>query len=407
MRGAIVARLVVLILCVGVAYGAWRIYQQRFGGKPMPGFGGAPGGQPNRGAGGGGSFDTPPPTYASGGVSLVLITSATKKDWMQGQIERFNEANRGKYAITPHFLETREAMHAILEGKEQPTLWSPSSPIWAVRLGEAYEQEKNERIVDLTDSDSYRVYLRSPLVFLTTSDKAAFLRPLLGGPEAWANIRDLGAGRKKAPWGRFKYAHADPITANSGFLTLGMMLLDYSRRTGSEPSSKTATSEGFTTYLKGVEKGLVFDEPAKKGSSPLAQAFAEDPARYDVITTYESTALGLLATNPDLAVIYPDPTVVAEQSVLVVNGRWVTPEQRDGAKQFLTFLGGRESLQEGLAAHFRTSQSSGSLSLGPELSRQTRRGFKQSFTSVELPSYAAINDAACQWRQSIAGMPCQ
>jgi hypothetical protein len=398
---------VVLILCVGIAYGAWRVYQQRFGGRAVPGFGSAPGGQANSRAGGGGVFSAPATTDASGGVSFVLITSATKKDWLQGQIERFNDANRGKYAIQPHFIETREAMHAILGGKEQPVLWSPSSPIWAVRLGEAYEQEKNESIVDVTDSDSYRVYLRSPIVFLTTSDKATFLRPLLSGPEAWANIRDLGSGRKKAPWGRFKYAHADPITANSGFLTLAMMLLDYSRRTGGDATGKTATSAGFINYLKGVEKPLVFDQPAKQGSSPLAKAFADDPTRYDVITTYESTALGLLATNPDLAVIYPDPTVVAEQSVLVVNGPWVTPEQRDGAKKFLAFLGGQESLQDGLTNHFRTSQSSGSLSLAPELSRQSKRGFKQSFTSVEMPNYAALNDAACQWRQSIAGLPCE
>ena len=414
-------RLLVLLLVAGLAYGGWWAYTRRGGiktllqnvGIRLPGTvaaaapGASPPAVPTPDAGNAANPTNPAPSVAptnpDGEIVLSLITSATKKDWLQGEIDRFNQENKGQFHIETRFLETREAMQAILNDKEKPVLWSPSSPVWAARLGEAYEERKGERIVDMNDSDSFRIYLRSPLVFLTTKQKATFLRPLLAGPDGWKNIGELGAGTRKTPWGKFKFSHADPIASNSGFLTLALMLNDYGKKTGMDPSSeKTASSEGFVTYLRQVEKGLVFDIPAKEGSSPLTKAFAQDTSLYDMIVTYESGALGALETNPTLSVIYPEPTVIAEQSVLLVNGAWVTSEQREAARRFLAFLNSKESLENGLKSSFRTAQSSGPLSLTDALAHREDAGLRQGFTSVELPRYAALNEAALQWRTYIA-----
>jgi len=345
----------------------------------------------------------PTPADPDGALVLDIITSATKKDWLQAEIERFNQENKGAYRVETRLIETRDAMQAILNGREKPVLWSPGSSVWTARLVEAYQERNGEVLIDMTDSERVRTYLRTPIVFLTTKQKAEFLRPLLAGPDAWKNIGDMGAGTRKTPWGKLRFSHADPLASNSGFLTLALMLNDYARRNNLDSSDeKTVSSQNFAHYLRSVEAGLVFDIPAKEGSSSLTKAFTRDTTLYDFIVTYESSALSALVENDKLAVIYPEPTVISEQSVVLVNGAWVTDEQREGAVKFLAFLSSQDSMKNGIAAHFRTTQNSGPLSLADELKLRSPNGFRQSLTSIELPRYSALNEAASVWRGMFA-----
>ena len=64
---------------------------------------------------------------------------------------------------------------------------------------------------------------------------------------------------------------------------------------------------------------MPLDAPVREGSSALMKAFLDTPDRYDVITAYESAALEAAAKNPEVAVLYPNPTVASEQVVVVLN----------------------------------------------------------------------------------------
>lgn len=399
MRLTPMGKIALLILAIGMALGGWRWSQQQAGvgggkgGFKFPGSGLLHGS--SGGANGGGST-----------ADIQLISSATKKGWLLDEISKFNAAHEGQWRITFKPVETREAMHGILEGKEHPVLWSPSSVVWANRLAEAGTSQHHEAILDTGDTSNYRAILRTPIVFLTTRAKAPFLRPLLGGPQAWTNLRELSLQRRRPPWGNFKFAHADPLNANSGMLTLGLILTDYGQRSGQLGLLNQVSNSGpFLTYMQELEKRMIYDAPVEQGSSALTTAFAQDIARYDFITTYESSALEVAAANPELTVIYPNPTVVSENAVGVLNAAWVSASQREGAQAFLNFLTSQEAVRDGLQYHFRPAQSGGALSLNAELSRYAGQGFQQSYAAIELPSYEALNTAIYKWRIYVAKKP--
>ncbi len=430
MRVTPLGKIVILLLALGAAFGGWNFWKQKnapnglgnannsgsggaglFGRSPKLSGGnganrdGGATGSSNGGGGSGGDFSGDSTT---GPNDVLLVTSASKKGWLQDEIKLFNQANEGKYRVTTKFVETREAMHSILEGKIKPALWCPSSTIWTSRLAQVWKTKNQTPILNPSDAASYRVFFRTPLVFITTQNKARFLRPLLGGPRPWDALARLSNNQLKAPWGKFKYSHADPLSANSGMMTVGLMLNDYAEQTGqSGQFEDVATSEKFRTYMQSLERAVVLDLPSQGGSSAQMKAFVQDPSRYDFITNYENSALEAAVANPQIAVIYPNPTAVSEQVVSVLQGDWVSDTQRQGAQAFMAFLGGEQSLQNSLRYKFRPAQSGGDISLAPELARYKAQGFQQSFSAIELPPYEALNAAAFQWRIHVAKKPAQ
>lgn len=428
MRVTPLGKIVVLLLALGAAFGGWNFWKQKnapagsgnansasnsgSGGNGLfgrlPKLGGGNNGGANGSSNGGGSGGDLGGGSTTGPNDILLVTSASKKGWLQDEIKRFNEANEGKYRVTTKFVETREAMHSILESKIKPALWCPSSTIWTSRLAQVWKTRNQTPILDPSDAASYRVFFRTPLVFITTQSKARFLRPLLGGPRPWDALARLSNGKLKAPWGKFKYSHADPLSANSGMMTVGLMLNDYAEQTGqSGEFADVATSDKFKTYMQNLERAVVLDLPSQGGSSAQMKAWVQDPSRYDFITNYENSALEAAAANPQIAVIYPNPTAVSEQVVSVLKGDWVSDTQREGAQAFMAFLGGEQSLQNSLRYKFRPAQSGGDISLAPELARYKAQGFQQSFSAIELPPYEALNAAAFQWRIHVAKKPAQ
>lgn len=413
MRLTGLGKFVILIVVLGVAIGGWRMWQSQNpnAGKPggggfqlpkvnvnMPNLGGNKGSATDPDAGQNGSQ----PNTSDGVVEIPFVITAAKKDWVGEQVDRFNAANQGKWKIVTKPIPSREAMHGILAGNVKPVLWSPGSPVWPARLSEAYSQQHSKSILDLSDPNAYRVFLRSPLVFLTTRRKAPFLRPLLGGNDPWGALKQLSTGQRKTPWGGFRFSHADPLTSSSGVMTLGLILFDYAQKTGQTDSlAQVAVSKRFISYMRELDRSLVYDKPARDGTTKLTNAFLEDATRYDVITAYESAALAAAPQNGDIAVIYPSPTAVSEHAVTLLNAEWVAEDQRQGALAFMQFLGSKESLQGGLKYYFRPAQAGGSLSLTSVLSRYNAQGFKDSFATVELPPYEALNAAAYQWHNQV------
>ena len=292
-------RMIVFLVIAAAAFGAWTVYQKQGGSVPTVTISTGK----NTNSAGGESGTMP----AGTGTPLTLVTSATKKGWLEAEVERYNALHDGHVQIK--YLETRAAMHDILGGKIQPNLWSPSAPLWANRLSEAWAaQHGGEPLVSAGDPNAYRVYLRTPIVFVTTKDKTAFLRPLLSSTQSWENLSDLSNGRKKLPGVNrpFVWAHADPLNSNSGFLTIGLLLDAYARKNGSgSASAATAQSPGFAAFLQSAERTLPLNESVRAGSTQLMADFVANPGHYDVITAYESSALEAAQSNANLAVLYP------------------------------------------------------------------------------------------------------
>ncbi len=411
MRLTGLGKLVILILAIGLAIGGWNAWQKASGSAgglklpniqtPRVNLPSSDNGQ-NNGKGQDPAAENSNPNTPLADNEIPFVTTAAKQDWVQDQINRFNEESGGQYKIRVIPLASRQAMHDILQGKVQPVLWSPGSPIWPARLSEAWSQKNGNTILDMNDPNGYRVFLRSPLVFLTTQEKARFLRPLLSGPNSWQNLRRLSLNPQRTPWGSFRFSHADPLTSSSGMLTLGLIMSDYAGRTGQGGQLQSlASDKKFWQYVGELERSLVYDKPAQEGTTKLTKAFLEDTTRYDVITAYESAALEAAAKQPEIAVIYPSPTAVSEHAVSLFSAPWVTETQKQGALKLIQFMGTPESVKGGLKYRFRPA-SAGSVSLRSELEQHSAQGFQQTYASIELPPYEALNAVAYQWAKRIA-----
>ncbi len=395
MKIANLGRLIAFIIIVGLVVGAYNLYQSH----GSISFTGLKSLIPATTPGGAGA----------GGTDLLLLTTPSKAGWLQDQVDEFNKDQSGKYHITLQYAESRQGMQDIINGKTKPVLFSPSSPIWISRLAAYTAEHDSKAYIDPDDINTCRVFLRTPLVVLTTKEKAAYLSQIFTSPMPWSTIRLYSIGRKHAPWGSIKFSHADPLVANSGMLTLGLILSEYADHSdSSKPLEQLATDPGFLTYLTDIEKGLLYDQPAKTGSQPLVNAYADDPTSRDFITAYESAALSAASANPDLVVIYPNPTIISDEMVGTLQADWVTPDQAQGAQLFMQQLASQDSLQDGLKYDMRPYSSNGSLSLDSVLEQHASQGFQASYhKAIEMPPYAALNDAAFQWRLHVAHMPVQ
>jgi hypothetical protein len=414
MRLSLFGKLVVLLVIASALYYAWRYLvptgtrtdlQQRAdqivrrgtgGGRPTP-----PARDPTEPAAPPPPAQEAPPseTPNTGSADILFVSTPAKRGWVDRQVEKFQRARGGQPRIVVQDMASRDAMQAILNGKVQPVLWSPGETVWPARLAEVWRERHAASILDTANPSAYRVVLRSPLVFLTTRRKAEFLRPLLGGTRPWAALRELSLGHRSAPWGPLRFSHADPVTSSSGMLTFALILEEYNAE-GRDPD-EVARSAGFARYLGELERSLVYDEPARKGTTALAKAFLSDPSRYDVITAYESHALEAAPRSANLAVIYPNPTAFSDHAVVLLSGSWVTPEQRAGGQAFLEFLSSEEAQADALQFSFRPGVGAASL-LNQRLSALRAQGFKPNVPSIELPPYAALNDAAYVFHERIA-----
>lgn len=131
-------KFIILVLVAGIALGVYRVWSSSHVGKTgaggsgfhLPGFEG--GGNTGNGGGGG-----------NGGGDIEVLTTATKQGWLQQEIDTFNAQHKGQYHVTLKLLESRDALHAILDGKQRPVIWSPSSPVWIGRLAEVWAQGRS------------------------------------------------------------------------------------------------------------------------------------------------------------------------------------------------------------------------------------------------------------------------
>ena len=185
-------------------------------------------------------------------VNLTLLTTEDKAGWVRAEVYRFNYENNKKYHVTFAYADARSAMQSILNGAQKPVLWSPDNPMWVAQASNVWRRQHGAALVDLQDPSSYRVFLRTPIVFLTTKDKAEYLRGQLGGPNPWRGVHDLSMGRREAPWGKVRFAHADPLVSNTGMLTLGMMLNEYARENN---GSGDMLQDGRTPRVRRVSVG--------------------------------------------------------------------------------------------------------------------------------------------------------
>lgn len=338
MRGKL---LIVILFMVAVGGVVW--LAQTRGALTLPGTSGASG-----------SSGTP----SGGQVTVTFVYGTEKHDWVEAAAESFRARHRD-IELKLVGEGSLEAAQAILEGKLEPTAWAPADSL-AMSLLESDWRTKNGTALFATGEDAPAPLVISPLVFVAWEDRAEVLANLGGGHITWKALHQaLSADQGwpaiggKAEWGFVKFGHTDPTRSNSGLQALVSMTYDYYGRT--QLTVGDLLDPKYQAWVKAIEKGVTRFE-ASTGTF-MTDMVRFGPSRYDLALVYESLAVSQLENAQgrwgNLKLYYLPTTLWSDHPGAVLQGSWVTPEQRKAARAWLQHLRSREVQEQALRLGFR------------------------------------------------------
>ena len=285
----------------------------------------------------------PPP----GSVTIEISSSNTKEDWMNAVVEKFN-AEQHKTAdgnlifVTVKHVTSGGSQKDILNGKSQPTVWSPGDQSWVDEANTVWRDRTGQVLIP----DQCAQTVLAPIGF-------AMWKPMaqaLGWPDtpiSWDDIAALSADPKgwetlgHPEWGQFKFGHTHPDYSNVGLLS--MTALTYSTLGITEGlTADQVYSDAVVEAFTGVEQNTYH---YGLQSRPLMQILAQRGPEYlHAVTTSEAETL---KTNKEFAstmrfplvFIFPSKgTFWSEQPYCILNGEWVSDEQKEAAATFRDYL---------------------------------------------------------------------
>lgn len=287
----------------------------------------------------------------AGSVEISFVSSNTKEDWVNAAVEKFNAAAVTVASGKPIFVRVAHVTSGgsqgdILNGKLQPTVWSPGDQSWVDGANQVWRDRTGQALI----GGACKPTVYAPIGF-------AMWRPFaeaLGWPDkpiSWQTLVDLAAdpqgwGRYgHAEWGEFRFGHTHPDYSNAGLLSLTALVNGTLGQTGGltpENVKSQAVIDAFTqveqhTYHYGVQTRDLIALMARRGPSYLHASTASEA---EVLKANAERAAEL---RFPLAFIFPaGGTFWTEQPFCIVDADWVTPEQREAAGRFRDFLLARE-----------------------------------------------------------------
>jgi len=283
-------------------------------------------------------------TPAGEPVEIVLEYSTEKADWLQAAVQAFKEQHP---EITVKLVGkgSLQSAEAILDGRDQPTLWSPADSLIANLLASDWETKQGKPLFAASGDDAPQPLLLTPLVFVIWEDRAKVLLDASGGQLSWQALHKAIASPKGWPaiggkpgWGFVKLGHTDPTTSNSGLQALLLMTLEYVGRPTLEIGD--LLDEKYQAWVREIEKGVPKFE-ASTGTF-MTEMIRFGPSKYDVAVVYESLAVSQLGNAQgrwgNLRVVYPSTTLWSDHPVVLLDAPWVTEPQRKAARTLIAYL---------------------------------------------------------------------
>ncbi|MBS1722725.1 MAG: substrate-binding domain-containing protein [Armatimonadetes bacterium] len=321
----------ILIVTVGVAFAAWRV----FGPSIMPAMA-TVGKSPSR-------------------KQFSVLASSTHVKVLQKLAQEYNTKSDRQVAFAPP-METRNALHAILDEKQTDTAgWLSSCDELGRRLNEAYKGQHGTSVLNPDDPDSYVTVARVPVVALAKSSSEDKVRAVFESDNPWSRMVDSG----------LRWSFADPLDSSSGTLVLGYILWGYAKENN---VSMTAASKspGFQAFVSRLHNhGFV---AAQQGSRAHTDLFVEGNLDVDCVLNYSTSLQSAIKNKSGFVIVWPRKTVFASHVFAVLQ---TAPEaDQAAAKDFAHFLA----------------------------SRYPKPSVPDSVESVALPAYYPyLNDAELAW----------
>ena len=318
------------------------------------------------------------PNAASGTVTVSLAYSTEKAAWLQPAVNAFNAANQklngSSKAIQVQLgdLGSVDSVEQILNGQLKPIAWSPASTLEVNRLNYKWQlAHKGTSIISYTEQFQPRSLVKSPLVLASWQQRAQILLRHYGVPTLdWDtlssafqlnNWSQIGG---QAGWGAVKFGQTLPTQSNSGLLTITLLAYHFYKESRGLTTAQVNAAPCWD-YL-GQFEGAVNAFGHSSGTYLTKDAIGTGPAQADVIATYENLVLTLQdqaqsQQHQPLQIYYPSLNLLSDHPLVVLQGDWVTDEQKQAALQFRDFLLAPEQQRLALAHGFRPADASVSL----------------------------------------------
>lgn len=313
-------------------------------------------------------------------IPIPFAYSTEKAAWLQPAVAAFNKSaqtlNGTSKVINIQLtdLGSVDGQSQILSGQIKPVAWSPASNLEINRLNYKWQQaHKGASIINYNEQFQPRSLVKSPLVLAAWQERAHALLnhyqvPTLDwdtlhaafGAQDWTQV----GGRPG--WGPVKFGQTLPIQSNSGLLTITLLAYHYFKEARGLTIAQ-ANDPGYARYLHDFE-GAVNAFGHSSGTYLKNDIIdGSGPAQADIIATYESLVLTLQAEaqsrqHQPLLIYYPDVNILSDHPFVVLQGDWVTDEQKRAALQFRDFLLDASQQRQALSYGFRPVNSAIALS---------------------------------------------
>lgn len=301
---------------------------------------------------------------APAAITLPVVYSTEQEAWLNAAVAAFEASGSSvKGAPIDVVLQGRDAQAArrsIADGSLQPAVWIPSSTAATELLRTDLEARGEQPLIATSGVDVPRSIVQSPIVVIMWEDRAAALQA--SGKNVWrllhdANVQVEGWATYGHPqWGFFKWGHTPPNAADDGLLS--QLLMAQEVRGGDAPLQVAdVTGEAFRTWQRELETGAT----VVAGSGVLVNdMLIFGPSRFDTAVTYENLAIQFL---PDavrrgrrLQILYPPLNTMSDHPFVVLQGDWVSDEQRAAARVFRDFLLSQAQQQRAVEFGLRPAQ---------------------------------------------------
>jgi len=300
------------------------------------------------------------PGLSSKKVELQVLYSTEKKDWLEAATAGF-QREHPDIVVQLAGKGSLEAAQALLDGKEKPTLWSPADSLVLGLAGADWVTKNGTRLFAAEGApDAPQPLVITPLVFVVWEDRA---EPLLHqqGRLTWSRIREAVSSNRgwpaiggKPEWGFVKLGQTDPTRSNSGLQALLLMSLEYYKKTSGLTVAELLDPT-YQKWIKDIERGVGHFETST--GTFMTDMIRFGPSRYDVAVVYESLAAAQLENAQgrwgNLKLYYPSVTIWSDHPMALLQGPWVTDDQKKAGREYLAYLRSRPVQEQALGFGFR------------------------------------------------------
>ncbi len=336
------------------------------------------------------------PQAPRGSVPIDIASSNTKEDWMNAVVERFNQEQHKLTSGEVIFVRVSHvtsggSQTAILDGKLQPTVWSPGDQSWIDTANQVWRDRSGQALIP----DACPPTVLAPIGF-------AMWRPMaevLGWPDkpiAWDDLVKLSEDPQgwsslgHPEWGLFKFGHTHPGFSNTGLLMMTALAYSTTNKTAGLTADEVY-SEAVQQAFSGLEQNTYHYGIQNR---PLMQILAQRGPNYlHAITSAEAEVLKANAEFAQtmrfpLVFIFPAKgTYWGEHPYCVLNADWVSEPQKEGARIFRDYLLSKDI--QALANDYYLRPIDESLPLRPPLALENGtdpRVNRSTVPSLESPS---------------------